>query len=60
MKLTKNEDNNLILQLILSGSSLRATIPSWFVKERKLKERDLLIINKNYIQNGKSKIEVTG
>ena len=60
MKLIKNEDNSLILQLILSGSSLRATIPAPFVKEKKLKERDLLIINKNAIRIGNTKVEVTG
>lgn len=50
MKLIKNEDNSLILQLILSGSSLRTTIPASFVKEKKLKERDILFINKNDIK----------
>jgi len=58
MKLIKNEDNNLILQLIISGGSLRTTIPADFVRDKKLRDKDILLINKNNIKIGKAKIEV--
>ena len=52
MKAIRNEDNYIILQLVKMGGSLRATIPAPFVKERKLKDKSILRILKDGIEDG--------
>ena len=58
MKSIQKESNLLILHCISSGGSLRTTIPYDFVKQKKLRDRDVLVIDKSNVKIGKYKLEL--
>lgn len=55
----KEEDNNLLkLRLKKNNTSLRTSIPSDFVKEKNLRDEDILFIPKDQIKIGRLKMEI--
>ena len=55
----KEEDNNLLkLRLKKNNTSLRTSIPNDFVKERNLKDEDIIFIPKDQIRIGRLKMEM--
>lgn len=57
--LKKIRDNNILeLHLKRNNTSLRTSIPIDYIKEKNLKDEDILLIPKNQVKIGRLKMEV--